>query len=88
NNWVGSSDPKVTCKKDVDIINILEETDVDVVALRAPVKVFKYSINKDDHAYFNDFLKVYKISQKINTYVVPVFVRCAVKSFLHLLQLY
>ncbi|MCL1670731.1 hypothetical protein [Elizabethkingia ursingii] len=89
NDWTNSTTKDILQTYDsivVHTIDVGEDTDNSILVSGRTIHVLK-KVFYDD-SYFYSLLTPSKVGKKVYVTDLPIHIKCSVKSFLHLLQLY
>ncbi|AQX06726.1 hypothetical protein BAX97_03830 [Elizabethkingia meningoseptica] len=89
NDWTNSvakNTPSIQDNIVVNTIDLGDDTDISILVSSRTIHVLK-KVFYDD-SYFYSLLAPTEIGKKVYVTELPVHIKCSVKSFLHLLQLY
>ena len=89
NDWANAVSKNIPNTQDnivVQTIDLGEDTDISILVSSRSYQVIKKIFHSD--SYFYNLTVPLKLGQKIFVSIAQVHVRCAIKSFLHLLQLF
>ncbi|AMR43070.1 hypothetical protein A4C53_RS06350 [Elizabethkingia anophelis] len=89
NDWTDSVTKNIPNTQDSIVIHTIdlgEDTDISILVSSRTIHVLK-KVFYDD-SYFYSLLAPSKVGKKVYVTDLPVHIKCSVKSFLHLLQLF